>query len=189
MTEEDRRAKEALPGLVAALTRRLTAIRKAKTPDARQALYQVLHEATLGTHSVEEVESWFDYAVDRSGHFPLVNALWISDLVMIERVPNYALREAVLNHLEEGGSWIGVCKDASRHLTRLEQRDGKDYGPATLALSTLKAEDTSVKNLRRMLGLDLNNRRGGRYCSILIGYFKAVAITRAIEARPVDIGV
>lgn len=161
-----------------------------KVKALRAQLYAIVAEATGGRHTAEDVAHWVQSVMARGGRFPTFDTRVIKALVSISKVPNAALRDGVLRHLEDGiQSFTSVILTMRERLEEQERISGLDHGSETWSCDTETLRANSELGLRRRLGLKSVVERGFTRCAFLIDYEEAVAISQAIGMNPQQAGV
>jgi hypothetical protein len=189
VVRDEIREIERLAPLVTDSERRQEA--RMKIVQLRWKLYEIVAAATHGRYTPLEVKEWIEHAVHKGKTFPLLNVSVIGDLAKVDRVPNAALREGVLDLLTDTrGEYEALIKNAHERLVELEVEDGNHYGSSAWRIDSDGKSSNIVLEFRRNLGIEAKvNGRGESKCSFLIPYHKAVAISHAIGMHPQQAGV
>jgi hypothetical protein len=150
------------------LIHRCDRIRKGRFGPRFEATCQLISDATGGVFSASEADFSLRDAFSRSGVMPEIGAKRITELFRVEKVLNLRIREAAVSYAERHG-----------------------WGGLTLVHTSVVGDRNEPH--RRLLGaLGLEVQRSGTSrgnCSILLSYELAAALTVAIGAIPIEMGV
>lgn len=158
--------------------------------ELRSVLYGIVAAATHGQHTPGDVAYWAQSVQARGGKFPTFDARAIRALLTVAKVPNAAIREGVLRHLEDGtSSYADIASTTRERLQEAERRCDEDYGSTAWACDTEESTTNAILGLRRRLGIKSVTERGIVRCAFLIQYEEAVAVSQAIGMNPLQAGV
>lgn len=141
-------------------------------------------------YTASDVKSWCDRAVDMGCSRPRLNAALVKDLARMREVPNAPFRERLNWALAvEGRNIEEITLAARAELSRLEERDGAEYGAKNLAIEKRGRTKAQHRQVERLLGVVGRPAGDGLSLKLFITYELGLAFMRALGMTPQQAGL